>query len=293
MLLAQNDAAIEQMRLRRGAVAPVNTAGVTADGSVIAPEASVSEDDSFGAQQILKTQEKVRSFVVTGSASFTYTNNVALARRDERSDVFGVVDAGLSWSHPITRELEAGLAGRASIFTYNRTPALNFENLNFSAGLTWIPRALGGWGLSARYDLTELLNRDSEQILREHALSLSLQKSFALGRSHGFSLGLNTTLAVAEPSNAERQQVSAFISYHLQITRSLSSDWLFRPTFQLYTSVDRKDFNQILSWTLRYRLTSWAEATASLNYGANRSDHAVFDYDVFTNGLGLGLQIRF
>ncbi|HEV3410592.1 MAG TPA: hypothetical protein VG095_09870, partial [Chthoniobacterales bacterium] len=97
-LLAQNDPAIDRARLQRDLAPPVSI-GVDANGTAIAAtEPTESEDDSFGAQVILKQQERMRSFVVTGGVAVNYTNNVALTRRDERHDLFVVADAGLGLS---------------------------------------------------------------------------------------------------------------------------------------------------------------------------------------------------
>jgi hypothetical protein len=293
MALAQNSAAIDQARLYRDATAPRST-GVTADGMAL-PEAepTAPPDDSFGAQMILKNQERVRSFVLTGGASFAFTNNVALTRRAERHDVFAVVDAGIGWSRQINSELEGNFAAHASIFRYDRTPALDFENLGFGAGLTWAPRRLAGASVFARYEFTELLDHDGDQILMEHALSVGVQKSISLGRSHGFALGAYGTVAFADPEGAQREQIAAFLSYHLQLTRKWETTFLYRPAVHFYTDNGRTDFNQIISVALRYRFTEWADLNLSFSHGLNRSDESVFDYGVITSGAAITLGIRF
>ena len=53
--LAQN-AAIEQSRILSPPGGP-GTSGMTADGTMLPTNAGASEDDSFGAQQILKEQQ--------------------------------------------------------------------------------------------------------------------------------------------------------------------------------------------------------------------------------------------
>ncbi|HEX8280152.1 MAG TPA: hypothetical protein VF551_02145 [Chthoniobacterales bacterium] len=293
MALAQNDAAIEQARLLRESAPPVR-AGVTADGTALpAPDATDGTDDSFGAQMILKSQERLRSFVVTAGASFAYTSNVALTRRAERHDVFGVVDAGIGWSRRIASELEANVAGHISMFRYDRTPSIDFENLGFGAGLSWAPRQLRNASLFARYDFTELLDSDGDQILMEHALTAGVQKIITLGRSHALNVGFSGTASFADPNAAQRQQIGAFLSYHLQLTRKLETSILYRPAVHFYTDSGRTDFNQIVSLNLRHRFNESADVNASFTYGMNRSDRSVFDYDVITSGAAVTLSIRF
>jgi hypothetical protein len=294
-LLAQSDAAIDQARLHRdAAAAPASAPSVNAYGVALPePEPATSEDDSFGAQLILKNQERTRSFVVTGGASLAYTNNVALTRRAERHDVFGVVDAGITWARSIAQGVDANIGGHVSIFRYNRTPDLDFENLGFGAGLIWTPQNLRGLSFFGRYDFTELLDRGGDEILMEHALTLGVQKTLALGRSHGFAFGASGTVSFANPDAAQRQQIGAFLSYHLQLTRSLEARLLYRPAVHFYNDGGRTDFNQIVTLNVRYRITDWADFNASLSYGINRSDRSVFDYDVLTTGAAIALSLRF
>ncbi|MDQ6860342.1 MAG: hypothetical protein M3032_04195, partial [Verrucomicrobiota bacterium] len=189
LALAQIDSAIEQARLQRDLTPPAS-GGVDANGTALASsDATSSDDDSFGAQQILKSQERVRSFVVTGGLAIAYTDNVALTRRGERDDVFAILDAGLGWSKKLSHEMEANVGAHTSIFRYDRTSSLDFENIGFGAGLSWTPANLAGASTFARYDFTELLDRDGGQILMEHALTVGVQKAIALGRSHGLAFG--------------------------------------------------------------------------------------------------------
>jgi len=106
-----SNAQIEQSRLFQRTVP--QTPNVNADGMALPQgEELQSTDDSFGKQQILKTEEKVRDFTLGASASEFYTSNAALTRSDTISDSFFVGNVGFSrktvrfshWplkSHPI------------------------------------------------------------------------------------------------------------------------------------------------------------------------------------------------
>ena len=294
MLLAQSQPIVEQARLHER-TQPAAQTGVNADGMALPePEATPAPaDDSFGDQKILKTQERLRSFVVTGGASVFYTNNVALTRSNERDDVFAVVDAGIGWSPRLSQSVEANVSFGASLFRYDQTPELDFENLGFSVGLSYTPQNAWGINVFARYNFTELLNRSGDEILMDHALTAGVQKGISFGRAHGLIIGAVGTADISNPGVSQRQQLALFVSYHLQLSRNLYADILYRPTVHFYTDAGRTDFNQVLSLGMRYRLTDWAEAHASFSYGSNRSDRSVFDYDVLTTGFGLGVNIRF
>jgi hypothetical protein len=293
MLLAQNESAIEQSRLYRQTTPQVRV-GVDANGNALAEtDEGDAENDSFGSQKIMKTQERPTTFVVTGGASLVYTDNVALTRRGAIDDVFAVVDAGITWSPKVGHHLEPFFGFRASIFRYDQAEDLDFQNLGFGVGVAWTPPSLRGISIFARYDFTELLNRDGDQILMDHTITLGIQKGIALGRSHGLAFGATAMFGISDPDSAQRSQLGAFISYRLQLTRKLETDFLFRPAVHFYTDSGRVDFNQILSWNLRYRFTDWAEVNATVSYGVNRSERSTFDYNVLTTGVGVGMSIRF
>src|SRR4029077_2099567 len=74
----QSNPAVEQSRLLPRTVPPTG-GNVTPDGMTLpGAETTASEDESFGAQQILKTVEKIPEFTLTAGTSLLYTSNVAL-----------------------------------------------------------------------------------------------------------------------------------------------------------------------------------------------------------------------
>jgi hypothetical protein len=286
-------APIEQARLfEKPAAAPI--ANVNADGAeMVSPSGAGAADDSFGAQIIMKTQERLRAFAVSGSAAIFYTSNAALTRSGAISDAFAVVDASVAWRPKIGSQLEAEFAAHGAFFRYNETRELDFENLGLSAALSWQPPACPSVSLFARYDFTELLNGSSDEILRDHQLTIGAQKTFVLGRSHALFAGLSGSARISDPDAAQRDEVGPYLGYHLRISRSLNADLFYRFAFHFYNQSSRIDRNQTLSLGLRYSLTDWADVSGTASLGFNRSDSAAFDYDVFNAGGGVGVTVRF
>ena len=293
-LLAQNTSVIDQARLFREANSP---AGLRDDANNTALPASdeetVSEDDSMGVQQILKEQQKRPTFAITAGISEVFTSNAALTRNDERHDLFGVAELGVSWTPRLSPTVEANAAAHASIFRYVRTSELDFENLGVGAGLGWAPEALGGVSFFARYDLTQLLDTSGEHILTDNVFSAGTQKVFVFGRAQALTVGATGNLSFSDPVSAQRHQLSAFASYHVQIARDFGADLLWRPAGHFYEELGRMDFNNIISLTMRYRLSKYADFSAFASYGANRSESMAFDYDVLTTGAGVVFALRF
>ena len=292
-LLAQNNAVIDQARLFREANSPTGVRDDANDTALPASdEETVSEDDSMGVQQILKEQEKRPAFAISVGVSEVFTSNAALTRNDERPDVFGVGEVGFSWTPRLSPTVEANAGAHASLFRYIRTPELDFANLGLGAGLAWAPQNFGGVSFFARYDLTELIGSDGAHILSDNVFTGGAQKVFVFGRAHALTLGTTGSLGFSDPQSAQRHQVTAFASYHVQIARDFGADLLWRPAGHFYEELDRVDFNNIVSLTLRYRISRYADFSAFASYGVNRSETPTFDYDVFTTGAGVIVAVR-
>jgi len=289
---ATDHSAIDQSRLMQPLPAAAPVPKVDADGNSLG-ETTYGEDDSFGAQMILKDQQRVPSFYLSGGSSVYYTDNVALTRRDALEDVFAVVTAAGTWTRQVRPGVDLNVGLQASIFRYNRESQLDFDDLGAGIGLSWTPQNWNGVGIFARYDFTELFDRHGSEILQDHEFSLGVQKIFPLGRAHALSVGALGSLGISTPDEAERNQLGIFGGYHLQLTRRVATDILYRIAGQQYTDSNRLDLNQVASWNLRLKFTEWAEGNLYFSYGDNRSNTSVFDYEAVSGGGGLGIFVRF
>jgi hypothetical protein len=292
-LSAQTNPAVETSRLYERTIPP--TSGMVNPDGMALPEGetTVSEDESFGAQQILKMQQKVPDFTLGGSVSSFYTNNVALTRSHTISDSFLVGAAFFNWTPRINPELQFQFSAGASIFRYWDTTALDFENLGTGVGLLWAPPNFWGIGILGRYDFTELLNSASDQILQDHEFSITLQKLVVLGRSHSLTFGVIGSAGISDPFSEQRDQIGFAIGYHLQLTRQLGSDFGYRHSWYFYNEGGRTDLNQVFSLGLHYYVTPWASVDGYLSGAVNSSNDPVFRYNVISPGGGAGLTVRF
>jgi len=288
-----DSAAIEQARLRQKQQPVGVTANVDANGTALPDSEGDASDESFGAQLILKDQPHWRPFQVFGDASFTYTDNVALTRRATMSDGLFVGGGGLAWSPKLSGGFDLQIVGRASTFQYFETSELDFTDLGAGIGLSYTFPKTPSVSVFGRYDFIELLDNSSHQILSDHEFTVGLQKVFVLGRSHYFTLGVLGSAGISDPFSEQRDQVSGFVGYHLNVTRSVSTDLLYRLSGHFYNDGDRSDVNNVLTWTMRYQMNRYAELSSFLTFADNRSNHAVFDYKVFTLGGGIAFSVKF
>ena len=288
----ETNPAIEQSRLYPRTIPP--TAGDTSGGTLSGPQVEIvtSDDESFGAQQILKTQERIPEFFIGSTSTLYYTTNVALTRADTQPEGFFVGDVAFSWTPRLNSQLQFQLGGALGLFRYE-TSQLDFESLGAGTGIIWTPP--NAWNLSfiGRYDFVELLDRHGDEILQDHQFSLAVQKVFVLGRSHALSVGVIGSLGVSDPIAEQRDQAGFAVAYHLQLTRNLGADLGYRHSWYFYNQNGRTDLNQVLSLGLHYNITPWLIVNGYVSGALNDSNNFVFDYDVFSAGGGVGLTFRF
>lgn len=254
---------------------------------------SATSDDGFGKIVVLKDQPRIPTFVMTGDASVFYTNNVALTPLNTIDDTFFVASAGMSWTPQIAPHLNAQIGAYGSIFRYDKTPSLDFQSFGLGTGLFWNPDNLAGVGLFAHYDLVEMFDRHSEEILRDHEFTIGAQKTFAVGSLRGFVAGATLMAGIADPESAQRDQAGLFLAYRFQVTRSLGLEFLYRFAGYFYNDPGRIDCNQILSTNAHYRLWKGADLNAFFSFVDNRSDNSTFDYDAVSTGAGVSATVQF
>jgi hypothetical protein len=284
---------ITQSRLFTNPQTP-GTTSFDANGNALPDNsATTSGDDSFGAQIILKNQERQPSFNVFGDASAFYTNNVDLTPHRTRSDFFLASNVGAAWRPTISRGLVGEISAASSIFRYDRASELDFERITAGAGLTWLVPGTPGIVAFGRYDFTELLNSESNQLLQDHELTIGGQKTFAFGRSDILVTAITGVLGKSTPRSQERDQAGIHAAYHLQITRSLDADLLYRYAAQFYDEGGRVDHNQTLSLAIGFYPARWLRVDASIFGARNDSNRSAFDYEALNVGSGVRFNIQF
>lgn len=282
--------AVSSINEARLFIAPTATGAAAAepDKEEAAGEETTSGDESFGTQLILKSRERPKSFTVFDDVSVFYTNNVDLTPSHTRSDVFLVANSGAAWRPIIARGLFADISIAGSIFRHDRASELDFERISSGAGLSWV--IPGGRGIVAfgRYDFTELVDRHGDELLQDHEFTLGAQRSFVFNRSHFLTTGVSGVAGISDPHALQRDQAAVQAAYHLQITRSTSTDFVYRYAAQFYADDGRIDHNQTLSLTAGVAVNRWLRVDGTWSAVRNDSNRGAFEY----NGLSLGGTLR-
>ncbi len=269
------------------------TAAIEPEGEEPAGEATTSGDESFGTQLILKSQERPKTFAVFDDVSVIYSNNVDLTPNHTRSDAFIVANSAAAWRPTIARGLFAEVSIAGSIFRHDRASELDFERISNGAALSWlIP---GGHGVVAfgRYDFTELIDRHGSELLQDHEFTLGAQRTFVFNRSHFLTTGVSGIAGISDPHSQQRDQAAVQAAYHLQITRSFSTDLLYRYAAQFYADDGRIDHNQTLSLNAGVAVNRWLRVDTTLSGARNDSNRGAFEYQALSVGGTVRVGVRF
>ena len=291
----ERDAQINQARQFQTPSTPAQLRTGHSMGEAPTSEPFTFDDDAFGAQQFLKRQEEPRPFTAFAEVSGFYTDNVALTQRAARADAFLVASFGFNYRRPLSDQFALDAVIRGALFRYDEFHVLDFNSIEAGVGVTWAPKGLGGIAFFSRYHFTELISSQSHHgFFHGHTVSIGAQKVFTLSRAHSIAAGAAAQLGFADPAAAQRDELTVYAGYRLQLTRSVEADAAYRYGYFIYREEgDRRDHNQSLSLALRWSPTAWMALSASSFLGFNHSNSEVFDYRVMNLGGGATINLRF
>ena len=253
-------------------------------------------DDAFGAQVILKESVIAKAFTAWAEVSGFYTNNVALARRGELQDTFLATTFGLAYRKALNRTIMFDASLRSSLYRYNRNRPLDFQSVDPSVSLTWSPQSLQNTAFYFRYTYNHLVSAVSgDRFFSSHSVSIGAQKAWALSRSHAIIAGAQAQWSKADPTDSQRDEYSAFLGIHAELTERLSADLSYRYAIFDFreTAFGRRDHNQSVTLAFRYALEDWLSVSASTFWTSNDSNFDVFGYEAWNLGGSLGLSSKF
>ena len=252
------------------------------------------DSESFGVQQLLKEQERLRYWRISPEISAFATNNVGLTSRGRKRDTFLLAILPVEYRRSFGGRWTVTGDARFSAFRYNRFSVLDFNSLDLGLGVNFHADWLGGSDWFARYNFNGLFAASNgDTFFKNHTILLGVQKAFAFSQAHYAYIGVSGQLGFADPSISERSEVVAFAGYHLQATRNLELDLLYRSAGYFYSEIGRREWNQTLSLGARYRFSEQFSAFASGYTVWNRSSVPAFDYDAGNAGGGLTFAFDF
>ena len=251
-------------------------------------------DADVGEQWLLKRNLPPNPFAVRGSFSILYTDNVALSRRGTLADAFAVADFGIGYTRPLAPDWTFSINLGQSFFRYHRYHEFDFESSNANVALSHPFPQFANVLVSLQYSLSWLTGGSiDDQIYFGHTFSLGATKVIQINPANVVDLNGSVGYTFADPSDLQRAEIRAALSYTVQISRRFSATAAARLEFYDYTNDDREDLLQSIALGARWDLNEWMFVSASISVANNLSSQPVYRYRAINTGATVAAHIRF
>ena len=256
---------------------------------------STSGDLDLGVQVIMKRKEKEQDFRFFGDAAEFYTDNVALAKNHQQGDSYFFGDVGFTYQHNLTSDLTLEATVRQGFFRYDTFKSLDFDDFNAGTGLTYDWKKLWDIALFGRYNYERFSESGeiSNSFFQNNTMTLGAQKTWAFNQRDYLYAGYSSIFGWSAPKLNQRDEHGFFGGVHYNFSREFSADFYYRIAVFDYAEAGRTDLNQTMVASFAYIINDYAKITASASFAVDNSNQSVYDYNLFTGGGGVALQIKF
>jgi hypothetical protein len=251
-------------------------------------------DVDVGEQWMPKAAPRVNPFSARASFSLFGTNNVALSRRSTVSDSFAVADLAIGYRRPLAQDWAFAVDLQQSFFRYNEYREFDFESSTANVSLSHQARQFGNIVFSLQYGLSRLTSGSADdQLYLGNTVALVATKVVPVTSAGAvdFSGAIGYTFTDAE--DLERAELRLAIGYSLQLARNVTATAVVRAEVYDYAHESRIDLLEAASAGVRWDITRWLSASASVSIASNISSEPVFSYNALNGGATLAAHIRF
>jgi len=255
---------------------------------------STSGDLDLGVQVIMKRKEKEQDFRFFADAAEFYTDNVALAKNHQQGDSYFFGDVGFTYQHNLTDALAIEATVRQGFFRYDTFKSLNLDDFNGGTGLTYDWKKLWDLTFFTRYNYERFSNDDiGNSFFQNDTLTFGAQKTWMSSQRDYLYAGYSSIVGWSSPKASQRDEHGLYFGTHYNFSHEFSADFYYRIALFDYAVGGRTDLNQTMVASFAYIINDYAKITASASFAVDNSNQSVFDYNLFTGGGGVALQIKF
>jgi hypothetical protein len=262
--------------------------------SALSPQGSlpVAEDEEIGNQFLLKRQAAIPQFSISGDAQYFYNTNPRLVDSSDTSgDLVFVGSSTLAWNPTWIKGASLSAFVREQVFRYNENSALDFNSL--AGGIAMGTTVKDWFNVSYGFTGTRLDSRSTDAVFyKEGDGSLVFSRVEKIGQRFALPYGYTMDYFLADPGSYTRITHGLFAGLNYVITPKLLAQVFYRLQYEDYQNIDRRDQAHIVSATVTYYITDWANVRAFMSWTTNHSTQS-FSYDALNSGLGLSLVWRF
>jgi len=250
-------------------------------------------DLDLGVQVLMKRKQEEQPYRFFADAAEFYTNNVALVNSGKQSASYFFADVGFTYQKRLTDELTVEATVRQGFFRYGHFSTFDFDDFNAGTGLTYQVKKLWDIAFFGRYNFERFTNGDiGNDFFRNNTLTVGAQKTFTFHQRDYLYVGYSSIFGWSSPSVNQRDEHGIFEGFHYNFTRNFTGD-LYNRTAVFNYNTGRTDFNDTIVASVAYTFNDYAKLTASASFATDTSNHSVFNYNLFTGGGGIALQIKF
>lgn len=258
-------------------------------------------DSDLGIQEVLAERQSREPIMFDFATSILRTDNAPSGSAlTDRSSWVSASRMSLTWRPHIVQGWFADLGLGQELYRYDRTNALDFENLGLRAGIYKNLPDLDDTVFFARYEYQRLTYESlSEGDYNAQRIRAGLQKTLWAIPRHQLTGSLSGAYEwTARPAATERNEIAVDIAYRYSFTDKLYTLASARVSSYNFDQAGRDDLTTGAGLELIWQACPNFRAVASLFFEKNDSDTPVFlanasEYESWTGGLGINLQWSF
>lgn len=253
-------------------------------------------DSDLGIQEVLYETASREPVMFAFTTSILRTDNAPSGNAlNDRSSWVSASRMALTWRPHIAKGWFGDVGIGQDLYRYDRTNALDFENLGIRAGLYKNLPDLDDTVFFARYEFQRITFESlSDDVYHAHRVRAGLQKTLWAVPRHQFTGSLSGAYEwTASPSVLERNELALDFAYRYSITDTLYTVASARVSRYDFDQFGREDWTYGSGLELIWQPNRNFKAIASLFYDKNDSNTffaAADEYEAWTGGLGVTLQ---
>lgn len=255
-------------------------------------------DSDLGVQEILTERAEREPVIVDFGRSVLFTDSAPSGNSaTDRSSWVFTSSASIAWRPHLAQGWFADLGLGYDVIRYDRTNAIDYENMNTRVGVFRVIPDLDDTIVFARYEYQRITTQSlADGDYNAQRIRAGLQKT--LWTAPGKQLVGTVSGAYewsAKPESLQRNEVAAEIAYRQSITDSLYAVVSAKASRFDFDEFGREDWTYACSAGIVWQINHRFSANASIFFDKNESNvfGAANEYEAWSGGLGFGAQWTF
>lgn len=275
----------------------VEGAGET-EASALGQAPYSAADSDLGVQEILAERAEREPVIVDLGRSILFTDAAPSGNSaTDRSSWVFASSASIAWRPHLGQGWFADLGLNYDLIRYDRTNAIDYENMNARVGVFRVIPELDDTVVFARYEYQRITSNSlMEGDYNAQRIRAGLQKTLWSAPRQQLVGSISGAYEwSARPESLRRNEFAGELVYRHSITDSLYAFASGKVSRFDFDQLGREDWTYGFSTGLVWQINEHLSASASLIFDKNESNTlgSINEYEAWSGGLGLGAQWSF